>query len=95
MLTTWVNEFPLWLKSKGYDASEPFHYRGNHARVVEFWQHSIERNKKYEILWPLGLRGRDDHDYREPGVEDIPALVREARSNRRMLAARRGRPAAT
>jgi hypothetical protein len=78
MLTTWVNEFPLWLKAKGYDPNEPFHYRSNHDRVVEFWRHSIERNRNYEVLWPLGLRGRDDHDYREPGVDDIPALVRQA-----------------
>jgi hypothetical protein len=78
MLTTWVNEFPLWLKAKGYDPKEPFHYRSNHDRVVEFWRYSIERNRGYEVLWPIGLRGRDDHDYREDGVEDIPALVRQA-----------------
>jgi hypothetical protein len=78
LLTTWVNEFPAWLKSKGYDPNEPFHYRGNHARVVEFWKHSIERNRRYEVLWPLGLRGADDYDYREPGVADAAELVRQA-----------------
>ncbi len=78
LLTTWVNEFPLWLKSKGYDPKEPFYYKANHDRVVEFWQHSIDRNKHYEVLWPLGLRGDDDRDYREPGVADVPELVRQA-----------------
>jgi len=78
LLTTWVNEFPLWLKAKGYDPAEKFHYRANHDRVVEFWRHSIDRNKNYEVLWPLGLRGHDDLDYREPGVADLPELVRQA-----------------
>src|SRR5574340_673221 len=78
LLTTWVNEFPLWLRSKGYDANEKFHYRANHDRVVEFWKHSIEKNKNYEVLWPIGLRGADDYDYREPGVSDMPELVRQA-----------------
>jgi hypothetical protein len=78
MLTTWVNEFPMWLKSKGYDPKEPFHYKANHDRVVEFWKYSIEKNKNYEVLWPIGLRGAGDRDYSEPGVEDVPALVRQA-----------------
>jgi hypothetical protein len=78
LLTTWVNEFPLWLKAKGYDPSEPFHYRANHDRVVEFWRHSIEQNRQYEVLWPIGLRGADDKEYSEPGVSDVPALVRQA-----------------
>lgn len=87
LLTTWVNEFPLWLKSQGYDPKEPFYYKANHDRVVQFWQHSIDQNKKYEILWPLGLRGANDHDYREPGVADIPELVRQATEEQaRMLA---------
>lgn len=85
LLTTWVNEFPLWLKSKGYDPKEPFHYKANHDRVVEFWKYSIEKNKKYEVLWPLGLRGADDLDYREPGVDDPAELVRQATAEQARL----------
>lgn len=87
LLTTRINEFPVWLKSKGYDLKEPFYYKANHDRVVEFWQHSIDQNKDYEVLWPIGLRGPFDRDYSEPGVADVPELVRRATLEQaRMLA---------
>lgn len=78
LLTTWVNEFPRWLETQGYDPNEPFYYGANHDRVVEFWQYSINKNKDYEVLWPIGLRGAGDEDYKEPGVKDLDSLVRDA-----------------
>ena len=60
-----------WTRHGG---GSPWNYLTNAERLRSFWQEGIERNKDYESIITIGMRG--DGDMPMAGANDMPANIR-------------------
>lgn len=61
---------------------QPYDYRDNRENIYKYWEERVKINGKYENIWPLGKRGRND----ERGKDvDLPMLSKIISDQRQML----------
>lgn len=61
----------------------PWDYARNPEKLYEFWVDGVERNKNYESIYTVGMRGQEDTPMSES--EDIDLLERIVRDQRQIL----------
>ena len=58
---------------------EPFNYVTNREHIYKYWEERVKDNGKYENIYTLGKRGRDD----EPGIEITVPVLEQVISDQR------------
>ncbi len=61
---------------------QPYDYRDNKENIYKYWEKRVKTNGKYENIWPLGKRGRNDHRGKDV---DLPMLTEIISDQRQML----------
>lgn len=59
-----------------------YDYRDNKENIYKYWEKRVKTNGKYENIWPLGKRGRNDHRGKDV---DVPMLTKIISDQRQML----------
>ncbi|MGH8294210.1 MAG: glycosyl hydrolase 115 family protein [Steroidobacteraceae bacterium] len=79
------HEEPMMCAEKEWKPSDgPWNYLTNRKRIDQFWRHCIERDKGYEEVVTLGMRGHNDTPM--TAGDDIALLERIVADQRKILA---------
>lgn len=57
------------------NAGTDWDWQKNRQGMLNYWRGGVEENKDLDCVWPVGLRGTDDHAYTFP--KDMPDRERE------------------
>jgi hypothetical protein len=77
----WDREYP----------GEPWDYTVNKAHIYKYWEDRVKTNGKYENVYTMGKRGKDD----EPGKEVTVPLLEQIIADQRSILAKWANPDVT
>ncbi|NMN00942.1 Glycosyl hydrolase family [Bifidobacterium sp. DSM 109958] len=98
MLRNNVGEWRPWFEAhrddydwKGDDAVAAFDYTRHKDAILDYWRGALERNREYENIYPLGIRGIHDGAYRcadlsETFGTEVAMMADVIREQRRLIA---------
>ncbi|WAJ71902.1 glycosyl hydrolase 115 family protein [Catenovulum adriaticum] len=82
-----------WSRGKKNYGNAEWDYSSNEEGLKKFWREGIERNKDYEVLITMGMRGDGDTGM-EGNVEDNMAIMEKIVADQRQIIAEvKGQPA--
>lgn len=93
-----VGEWKPWFEEhrndydwKGDDAVAAFDYTRHKDAILDYWKGALERNRNYENIYPLGIRGIHDGAYRcadlsETFGTEVAMMADVIREQRRLIA---------
>ena len=98
MLRNNVGEWKPWFEAhqgdydwKGDDAVAAFDYTRHKDAILDYWRGALERNREYENIYPLGIRGIHDGAYRCADLAstfgtEVAMMADVIREQRRLIA---------
>lgn len=73
-------------KYRKYGTSNAWNFNTNEAAITKFWQDGVDRNKKFENIYTLGMRGESDSALSGTKEENIALLKKVITAQKKILA---------
>ena len=98
MLRNNVGEWKPWFEEhrddydwKGDSAADAFDYTRHKDAILDYWRGALERNRDYENVYPLGIRGIHDGAYRCADLQttfgtEVAMMADVIREQRKLIA---------